>query len=538
MGEIDSNAFQNALKQRFSNQEAEIKAIELLSLWQEKIKDPDWHPFKTIMIDESNVDVRSSFGYFSLSLFLPEYFLLFLLRIIFGIKSFEVKDSGLLFLLVSCPSVLIRSLFAYRATWKNFIVCGWTSPPLTRGRGFDFGYGKNSAGNIHSLHLQDVPLLSKVSQEPTEFSVEAEHDLAKIFESIPALENFCWEHEHVQGMVGPAEVIPTRLPSALNCLKRLYISCISLGDFFDLSFALCLIRSSSNLEDIEILVVNDVFDDIGGDYYESVPQDIVDEIPTSFSDMTFNRLRTVKIYNVTGKMAEMQLMKVLLAKSPALIRMIDQSDPLFIGASDVSGATLIPIKLIGSENYGIWSRSMRITLLGKRKFGFVSVSEDLLSGIVYATSSYGWWENLKNRFNKDLYNGGVKGIGREKRGLYNLKGLKSMLEKKINYKSPNKLVAGITTHNSNVWYKRLRHPSIQVLRSLDLLTHNKDTELLNKCNICPLTKQTRLSFPISETKSNACFDIGHMDLWGPYKTPTFDKKFYFMTVVDDCSRYT
>lgn len=59
MGEIDSKAFQNALKQRFPAQEAEIKAVELLSLWQERIKDPDWHPFKTIMIDESNVEVCS-----------------------------------------------------------------------------------------------------------------------------------------------------------------------------------------------------------------------------------------------------------------------------------------------------------------------------------------------------------------------------------------------------------------------------------------------------------------------------------------------
>ena len=48
---------------------------------------------------------------------------------------------------------------------------------------------------------------------------------------------------------------------------------------------------------------------------------------------------------------------------------IDHSDPLYIGPSDVSGAALIPIKLIGSENYGIWSRSMRIALLGKRKYG-------------------------------------------------------------------------------------------------------------------------------------------------------------------------
>lgn len=58
--------------------------------------------------------------------------------------------------------------------------------------------------------------------------------------------------------VGPAEVIPTRLPYALHCLKRLYISGITLGEFFDVSFALCLIRSSPNLEEIEIEVVNDV----------------------------------------------------------------------------------------------------------------------------------------------------------------------------------------------------------------------------------------------------------------------------------------
>lgn len=50
---------------------------------------------------------------------------------------------------------------------------------------------------------------------------------------------------------------------------------------------------------------------------------------------------------------------------------IDSNYPLFIGASDVSGATLIPIKLVGSENYGVWSRSMRIALLEKSKFDFV-----------------------------------------------------------------------------------------------------------------------------------------------------------------------
>lgn len=42
-------------------------------------------------------------------------------------------------------------------------------------------------------------------------------------------------------------------------------------------------------------------------------------------------------------------------------------------ASDVAGAFLIPIKLVGAKNYFIWSRSMKIALLGKRK-------HDLMNG--------------------------------------------------------------------------------------------------------------------------------------------------------------
>lgn len=52
---------------------------------------------------------------------------------------------------------------------------------------------------------------------------------------------------------------------------------------------------------------------------------------------------------------------------------IDSNDPLFIRASDMSGANLILIKLVGSENYGVGSRSMRISLLGKRIFGLLLV---------------------------------------------------------------------------------------------------------------------------------------------------------------------
>ncbi|WMV38716.1 hypothetical protein MTR67_032101 [Solanum verrucosum] len=174
-------------------------------------------------------------------------------------------------------------------------------------------------GNINILHLKNVPLLSKVSYEPTNFFVKTKHDLAKIFESIPAFENLCWKSiPFPVEDAGLVDLILTRLPFVLNCVKRLCISWITLGEFFVLSFALCLIRSSPCLEEIEI----EVCIDSDGEYYQLVPRDAVDEIPASFSDTTFNHLRTVKIYDVAGAGDEMQLIKVLLAKSPALIKMV------------------------------------------------------------------------------------------------------------------------------------------------------------------------------------------------------------------------
>ncbi|CAK9186820.1 unnamed protein product [Ilex paraguariensis] len=53
MGEIDTKAFQNACKLRYPLEEAQIKATELCSLWQERLKNPDWHPFKIVTYGES-----------------------------------------------------------------------------------------------------------------------------------------------------------------------------------------------------------------------------------------------------------------------------------------------------------------------------------------------------------------------------------------------------------------------------------------------------------------------------------------------------
>ncbi|XP_014516800.1 factor of DNA methylation 1 [Vigna radiata var. radiata] len=54
MGELDQKVFVNKCKERFSPQEAGTKGVELCSLWQEKVKNSAWHPFKVITIDDKS----------------------------------------------------------------------------------------------------------------------------------------------------------------------------------------------------------------------------------------------------------------------------------------------------------------------------------------------------------------------------------------------------------------------------------------------------------------------------------------------------
>ncbi|XP_015072651.1 uncharacterized protein LOC107016818 [Solanum pennellii] len=169
-------------------------------------------------------------------------------------------------------------------------------------------------GDIQLIYLENVHVLSNVLYVPRELVLEDEDDFVSIFSSIPALECFSWDLFEFDN--GSTEVMPTRLPSALNCLKYLFISWTTLGEFFELSFILCIIRSSPNVEEIEIKGLSLVMEI----FFESVPHEVVYEIAASF--LVSHLIRTVKFYDVLLEEGEMQLIKVLLAKSPALVKMV------------------------------------------------------------------------------------------------------------------------------------------------------------------------------------------------------------------------
>jgi hypothetical protein len=58
------------------------------------------------------------------------------------------------------------------------------------------------------------------------------------------------------------------------------------------------------------------------------------------------------------------------------------------------------------------------------------------------------------------------------------------------------------------------------------------------CPICPLAKQSRLPFSPSVISSTKPFEKIHCDIWGRYRHPSISGAYYFLTVVDDYTRFT
>ena len=60
--------------------------------------------------------------------------------------------------------------------------------------------------------------------------------------------------------------------------------------------------------------------------------------------------------------------------STVLISNLDAGNPLHIQTNDSSSTTLIPFKLLGTENYRIWYGAMKLALQARNKYSFVDGS--------------------------------------------------------------------------------------------------------------------------------------------------------------------
>lgn len=94
--------------------------------------------------------------------------------------------------------------------------------------------------------------------------------------------------------------------------------------------------------------------------------------------------------------------------------------------------------------------------------------------------------------------------------------------------------------NDNVvslWHQRLGHCPLSVIKYITSIKSSCSTSLPN-CDTCHLAKQSRLPFPVSQSRASHVLELLHTDLWGPYNTPTLTNAHYILTIVDDYTRVT
>jgi len=136
-------------------------------------------------------------------------------------------------------------------------------------------------------------------------------------------------------------------------------------------------------------------------------------------------------------------------------------------------------------------------------------------------------------FIQNLVNWKTIGVGEERGGLFYL-----LQTPKVFAATSRVLTASLKDPSSDLWHYRLGHLSHSRLSLLHSLVPSVSVDSNKVCNVCPLAKQHRLPFPVSTTISQCAFDLVHVDIWGPFSIQSINGSRFFLTIVDDFSRYT
>ena len=99
-------------------------------------------------------------------------------------------------------------------------------------------------------------------------------------------------------------------------------------------------------------------------------------------------------------------------------------------------------------------------------------------------------------------------------------------------KEPIATLSHVQKHQ--LWHQRIAHPSEPVMSKL---FPNYCTNT-HECEICQMSKATRLPFVPSKSRTSKLFEVVHSDIWGPSRVESFDGYKYFVTFIDDYSRVT
>ena len=111
---------------------------------------------------------------------------------------------------------------------------------------------------------------------------------------------------------------------------------------------------------------------------------------------------------------------------------------------------------------------------------------------------------------QDLATKKTIGLGKQHNGLYyfstNTTPPVSLSTQKVNQASTQ----------SNLWHKRLDHPSIHPIKYLTISVPEISFTSNKVYDVCSLAKQTRLPFALSSISTSEPFELIHCDIWGAF----------------------
>ena len=90
----------------------------------------------------------------------------------------------------------------------------------------------------------------------------------------------------------------------------------------------------------------------------------------------------------------------------------------------------------------------------------------------------------------------------------------------------------------NLWHMKLGHPSDKILQLFVSDHPDIFSPSIIACDVCAFVKQKCLKYSSSTSISLQFFKLIHVDIWDPISVSSIDGYKYFLTIVDDYSKFT
>ncbi|KAK2459095.1 putative mitochondrial protein [Trifolium repens] len=91
--------------------------------------------------------------------------------------------------------------------------------------------------------------------------------------------------------------------------------------------------------------------------------------------------------------------------------------------------------------------------------------------------------------------------------------------------------------SSALWHFRFGHLSNNRLSKMTSLYPSISCDNKAICDVCHFAKQKKLPYLSSKSHAQSKFELLHFDIWGPLAVPSIHGHKYFLTIVDDFSRF-